>query len=97
VGRRRTQRADDTLRQVLLKDHRKRFGPNSRWHIPGHVSEYEQALIAGDPIVVDSGTLMCALMHAGLPYEDYAFGGCYYNGQFLLAEDGTLSNFGDAS
>jgi len=38
-------------------------------------------------------TLMCALMHAGLPYEDYAFGGCYYNGQFLLAEDGTLTEW----
>jgi hypothetical protein len=93
MGRRRTQRADDTLRQVLLKDHRKRFGPNGRWHIPGHVSDYEKALVAGEPIVVDSGTLMCAFMHAGLPYDDYAFGGRHHGKQFLLAEDGSLTEW----
>jgi hypothetical protein len=88
-----TGRVDNTLRQVLLNDNRKRFGPNSRWHIPGRVSEYEQALIAGDPVVIDDGTLMCALMHAGLPCDDYAFGGRYYGKQLLLAEDGSLSEW----
>src|SRR5262245_7245806 len=92
MGRRRTQRADDSLRQLLLKDHRKRFGPNGRWHIPGRMSDYEAALVAGEPIVIDSGTLMCALMHAGLPHEDYIFGGRYW-GKLLLAEDGSLAEW----
>jgi hypothetical protein len=93
MGRRRTQRTDDTLRQVLLADHRKRFGPSGRWHIPGRVSEYEQALVAGDQIVIDSSMLMCALMHAGLPSDDYAFGGRHWRKQWLLDEDGTLSEW----
>jgi hypothetical protein len=90
MGRRRTQRADDTLRQVLLRDHRQRFGLGSRWHIPGRVSDYEQALVAGEAIVVDSGTLMVALLHAGLPSDDYAFGGSHWGKQWLsewTAED----------
>src|SRR6476660_9120684 len=70
MGRRRTRRANDTLRHLLLKDHREKFGPTGRWHIPGRVSDYEQALVAGEPIVIDSGTIMCALMHAGLPSDD---------------------------
>ena len=79
MGRRRTQRADNTLRQVLLKDHRNKFGPTGRWHIPGRVSEYEQALVAGEAIVVDSSTIMCALNHAGrLPSDEYAFGGRHW-------------------
>jgi hypothetical protein len=76
MGRRRTQRTDNTLRQLLLAYWRSRFGPTGRWHIPGRVSEYEQALMAGEAIVVDSSTIMCALNHAGLPgVDDYAFGG----------------------
>ena len=59
------------------------------------MSEYEQALVAGEPIVIDSGTLMCALTHAGLPSDDYAFGGRYWGKQFLLDEDGTLSEWTD--
>ena len=46
MGRRRTPRTDHTLRQLLLKDHREKFGPAGRWHIAGYVSEYEQALVA---------------------------------------------------
>jgi hypothetical protein len=33
---------DDSLRQLLLKEHRRLFGLGSRWHIPGHVSDYER-------------------------------------------------------
>jgi hypothetical protein len=86
MGRRRTQRADDTLRRVLLKDHRERFGPTGRWHIPGRVSEYEKALVAGEAVVVESGTLMCALLHAGLPSDEYAFGGPDWGKSFVLDE-----------
>jgi len=93
MGRRRTRRANDTLRHLLLKDHREKFGPTGRWHIPGRVSDYEQALVAGEPIVIDSGTIMCALMHAGLPSDDYAFGGRHWGKQWLLDDDGTLSEW----
>jgi hypothetical protein len=93
MGRRRTQRADDTLRQVVLKDHRNRFGPGGRWHIPGRVSEYEQALVAGKPVVVDSGTLMCALLHAGLPSDPYVYGGRHWGKQLMLDVEGTLTEW----
>jgi hypothetical protein len=93
MGRRRTQRVDQSLRALLLKDHRTRFGANSRWHIHGYVSAYEQALAAGEPVVIDSGGLMCALMHAGLPSDDYAFGGRHWGKKFLLDQDGTLSEW----
>jgi hypothetical protein len=93
MGRRRTQRTDNTLRQLLLAYWRSRFGPTGRWHIPGRVSEYEQVLVAGEAIVIDSSTIMCALLHAGLPSEDYAFGGRYWGKQFLLDVDGTLSEW----
>src|SRR6478752_10589745 len=93
MGRRRTQRTDDTLRQLLLREHRRLFGPTGRWHIPGRVSDCEQALVAGEPIVIDSGTLMCALLHAGLPSDDYAFGGRHWGKQWHLDVDGTLSEF----
>jgi hypothetical protein len=93
MGQRRTQRADDTLRQLLLQEHRKRFGPTGRWHIPGRVSDYEQALVAGEPIVVDAATIMCALLHAGLPSDDYAFGGRHWGKQFMLDVDGTLTEW----
>jgi hypothetical protein len=93
MGRRRTQRADDTLRQLLLQEHRKRFGPGGRWHIPGRVSEYEQALVAGEAIVVDSATIMCALLHAGMPSDEYAFGGRHSGKQWHLDIDGALTEW----
>ena len=95
MGRRRTQRADDTLRQALLKDHRNRFGPGGRWHIPGRVSDYEKALVAGEAIVVDSGTIMCALLHAGLPHDAFAFGGRDWGKSFVLDERDQLSEYVD--
>ena len=59
----------------------------------GRVCEYEQALVAGEPVVVDSGTIMCALLHAGLPSDDYAFGGRHWGKKWLLDVDGTLSEW----
>jgi hypothetical protein len=93
MGRRRTQRTDNTLRQLLLAYWRNRFGPTGRWHIPGRVSEYEQALVAGEAIVVDSSTIMCALNHANLPCDDYAFGGRHSGKQWHLDVDGALTEW----
>jgi len=59
----------------------------------GRVCEYEQALVAGEPVVVDYGTIMCALLHAGLPSDDYAFGGRRWGKKWLLDVDGTLSEW----
>ena len=36
---------------------------------------------------------MCALLHAGLPFDEYAFGDRHWGKQFLLDEDGTLSEW----
>jgi hypothetical protein len=93
MGRRRTQRTDNTLRQLLLAYWRSRFGPTGRWHIPGRVSEYEQALVAGEAIVIDSSTLMCALNHARLPSDDYGYGGRHWGKQWHLDVDGALSEW----
>ena len=91
TGRRRV---DNTVRNLLLTEHRKRFGPGSRWHIPGKPpSEYETALASGEAVLVDSSGLMCALMHANLPFDDYAYGGRYWGKQFLLDVDGTLTEW----
>ena len=95
MGRHRTRRADDTVRQLLLADHHKRCATNpvSRWYIPGYVCDYCDDLAAGKQIVVSSSVLMCALLHANLPCDEYAYGGRYWRRQFLLAADGTLSEW----
>jgi hypothetical protein len=92
MGRRRAgARTDGTMRRLLLADHCQRFGPGGRWHIPGRVCDYERALTDGEAVVVDSSTVMCALMHAGLPSDDFAFGGRDYGRTLLLDEHDQLT------
>jgi hypothetical protein len=94
VSMKRVAPKSSGLHQLLLAEHRRNTGPKSRWHIPGAgPSDYEQALVAGEPVVVSSSMLMCALMHAGLPSRGYEYGGRCWGKQFLLAEDGTLSEW----
>jgi hypothetical protein len=94
MGRRRTQRADDTLRALLLAEYRRNVGPGSRWHMPGRPpSDYEQALVAGEQVVVSSSTLMRALLQAGLPSDDYVFGGRHSGKQWHLDIDGALTEW----
>jgi hypothetical protein len=38
---------------------------------------------------------MCALLHAGLPCDEYAFGDRYYKANFLLDERDQLSEYTD--
>jgi hypothetical protein len=91
TGRRRV---DNTVRNLLLAEHRKRSGPGSRWYRPGSpASDYETALVSGAAVLVDSSGLMCALMHANLPSDDYAYGGTHWGKQFLLDVDGTLTEW----
>jgi hypothetical protein len=83
------RRAGDTsgLRQLLLEDYRRSL---ERWRKPGKVYEKEEALASGAPVVVGAADLMCALMHAGLPHSQYAFGGRDWNKAFLLDGDRLL-------
>ena len=92
MGRRRTQRADDTLRQLLLKEHRKWCGPGSRFHIPAGCASTNRRWwrVAGCGRLRDDHV---ALLHAGLPSDDYAFGGRHWGKKWLLDVDGTLSEW----
>ena len=43
--------------------------------------------------MVSSSGLTCALLYAGLPSDDYAFGGRHWGKKWLLDVDGTLSEW----
>jgi hypothetical protein len=81
VKRRQTETG---LRQLLLDDHRRSL---ERWRIPGRVDERERALESGEPVTVPSAQMMCALMHAGMDYRPYAFGGVHADKLFELEDD----------
>ena len=83
---RRLQR-NDGLRDVLIAEWDRSM---LRWRIPGRVSEHEEALKSGKPVVVSSSTLLRAFLHAGLPYSSYAFGGREWGKTFVLDEHDQL-------
>jgi hypothetical protein len=80
----------DGLRQQLLADYRRSL---ERWRIPGRVYEKEVALDSGEPVVVDSPAIMCALMHMGLPCGDYTHDGKHGQKLFLLDEFDRLTEY----
>jgi hypothetical protein len=80
------------LRQLLLDDHRLSL---DRWRISGHVDERERALESGESETVSSARLMCALMHAGMDYRPYAFGGVHADKLFALDEHDRLTELRD--
>lgn len=80
------------LRQLLLDEYRRSL---ERWRKPGKVYEKEEALASGAPVVVVAADLMCALMHAGLPHSQYAFGGRDWGKAFLLDEHDRLTELTD--
>jgi hypothetical protein len=84
---RRIQR-NDGLRDLLVAEWDRSM---LRWRIPGHVSEYEKALKAGERVGVSSSQLLCALMRAGLPHDAFAFGGRDWGKAFVLDERDQLS------
>jgi hypothetical protein len=81
------------MRPLLLAEHRRQFGPGSRWHRPGYMSDYARALEAGEAVLVSSSGMMCALLHANLPCEDYAFGGAHYGKQFHVSGDDVVTEW----
>jgi len=87
---RRVQR-NDGLRDVLIAEWDRSM---LRWRIPGRVCE-EEALKAGEPVVLSSSALLRAFMHAGLPYRSYAFGCRDWGGTFVLDEHDRLSEYVD--
>jgi hypothetical protein len=83
------------LRELLIADREYRLpgclNPPP-WSAPrGWRDELLEALRAGQPVVVSSSVVMCALLHAGLPGDEYAFGGRYYKANFLLDERNQLT------
>ena len=50
-------------------------------------------LVSGQAVVISDDVIFTALFHAGIPSDDYAYGGRYWGKQFLLAENGTLTEY----
>jgi hypothetical protein len=79
------------LRELLIAEELRAYGPGGRWHIPGHRYEFLEALQAGEPVGVPSEQLLKALSHAGLPNADYGYGGRYWSSTFVLDERDQLT------
>jgi hypothetical protein len=91
---RRMQR-NDGLRELLIADD---DGFRAAWRSPRAwdsrpptqrelpMLDWDLALRAGQRVVVSSSRLLCALMRAGVPHREYAFGGRYCNSVFVLDE-----------
>jgi len=90
-------KASSGMRELLIADREYRLPgcpPPPPWSAPrGWRDELLKALKAGQPVVVDSSVLIRALLHAGLPCDDYCFGGQYYKANFLLDQRGQLSEY----
>ncbi|OHV03887.1 hypothetical protein [Mycobacterium talmoniae] len=82
----RVQRADG-LRQLLLSD---RQHDLKRWPT-GQPDPFAEALCAGAPVAVSAAQLMRALMHAGLPHEQFCYGRSDYGKTFVLDERDQLT------
>jgi hypothetical protein len=76
------------LRKLLIADRERSL---SRWAVPGRPDECLEDLRAHVPIVVTSSQLMCALLHAGLPHKQFAFGGSEHGNTFVLDENDQLT------
>jgi hypothetical protein len=87
----------DELRKLLIADQRIHTGPKSRWHRPGVPDESLAALESGEPVIVSSQEVFSALYRAGLPHDDWVFGGQYFGHggvderYFLLGADGSIT------
>jgi hypothetical protein len=76
------------LRRLLIEAHQESW---DRWRVPGMMSDFELDLKAGRPVVVSSAQILSALMRAGLPYRDFAYGGSAWGKTFVLDERDELS------
>jgi hypothetical protein len=78
---------DDGIRQALIADAERSA---ARWGIPGRPNERLEVLRSGAAVVVSSAQLQCALMHAGLPHRQFAYGGVDWSKTFMLDENDAL-------
>jgi hypothetical protein len=78
---------NDGLRELLIAERERSL---HRWP-PSRPDEHLADLRAGRPVVVSVATLMCVLMHAGLPHRKFAYGGADWSKAFLLDEHDRLS------
>lgn len=83
MARRRSSATAAGLRELLIAE---RERSSQRWHIPGRVCEYEEALRSGAAVGVSSAMLMRALFAARLPVDDFCHGGRYFKASFVLDE-----------
>jgi hypothetical protein len=92
------------LRELLIADDdefRARWRKPRGWEQPGVNRELPMLdwgidLRAGrSVVVVSSSRLMCALLHAGLPCQEYCFGGRYFKSEFVLDENDRLIEVDD--
>jgi hypothetical protein len=49
------------LRELLIAQQERAYGPGGRWHIPGHRYEFLEALRAGEPVMVSAAWLESVL------------------------------------
>lgn len=93
----RRQQNNTGLRELLIADREYRLpgclNPPP-WSAPrGWRDGLLEALKSGEPVVVSSAVLMRALLHAGLPSDDYAYGGRHWGKQWHTDVDGTLTEY----
>lgn len=79
------------LRELLIADRERSL---RRWAIPGRPDDFLDDLRAHVPVTVSSAQLLSALMGAGLPFRQYAFGGADYGRVFVLDGRDQLSGVG---
>jgi len=60
------------LRDLLIEAELEKYGPGSRWHIPGRRYEVLEALRGGEVVVVSSHRLGAVLSEAGLPHSQFS-------------------------
>ncbi len=87
---RRVRQSVREVREALVVERERSM---ERWAIPGRRDEWLDGLHSGAPVVVSSAQLMCALMRAGLPHRQYAYGGAEWDKRFVLDERDQLSEW----
>ena len=99
MAQRPQQARSDGLRELLIADREYRLPgcPEPGPWFGRTRDELLEELKAGGPVEVGSATLMCALMHAGLDYRRFAFGGADWDKVFVLDERDKLTELTDGA
>jgi hypothetical protein len=89
MAQRPRQARSDGLRELLIADREYRLPgcPEPGPWFGRTRDELLEELKSGGPVEVGSADLMCALMHAGMDYRRFAFGGADADKLFRLEGD----------